>query len=587
MFKNSSKSDWSLSSTPLAYSYIRFSTPEQRKGDSLRRQTKAVTEWCDRNNVRLDISTTLQDLGKSAFLGEHRKNHDRYALAAFLKMVDDGKIPHGSFLVVENLDRLTREHLRAAVTLFLSIQERGVNIVTTSPEKVYRHDSQDMIDIILAVVELSRGHGESARKSELGGKAWRAKRDAARRGEVQPSRREGRVSGMNLLTHKLPLWVEEKGGKLVAIPERAAAVKRIFALGAAGHGAVTIIKQLKQENVKAFSKSGRWSKSYIIRILRDRRALGDYQAHDHGKPDGDPISGYYPAVVTEAEFYAALKPLTARKAGLQPVTRLGKHVNLFAGLLRDAHGGSYNPNTQHTRVLVNYTALEGYDRRRTFPLAVFERALLEHLVEIEPHEIIGGDKSEDEVVSLSRQLDGIESELSLAVRWMDDNGFSAAIAARIRQLEEKKRSASEQLDDAKRRVSTPVNGAWKEFRNLAEVMDKSKNPIDTRVRLRAALRRAIDHIVMLVIPRGTGRDRFCMVTVIFAGGKDRRWYRIWYQSGSNGRPARQAANAFDFGESDDLDLTKPELIAHMEDHFSNMDNDQLQEFLEESMVELK
>src|SRR5947209_2278239 len=87
---------------PAAYSYIRFSTPEQAKGDSLRRQTEFTREWCERNSVRLDQSTTLHDLGKSAFTGKHRHNPDRHALAAFLKLVESGRVPAGSYLVIEN-----------------------------------------------------------------------------------------------------------------------------------------------------------------------------------------------------------------------------------------------------------------------------------------------------------------------------------------------------------------------------------------------------------------------------------------------------------------------------------------------------
>src|SRR5262245_26570368 len=121
---------------PTAYSYIRFSSPEQAKGDSLARQVQATKEWCRRNKVRLDESVTLHDLGKSAYTGEHRKNPDRHALASFLRLVESGKVPRGSsYLVVESLDRLTREHVRAAASLFLSILEQGVSIVTTTPER--------------------------------------------------------------------------------------------------------------------------------------------------------------------------------------------------------------------------------------------------------------------------------------------------------------------------------------------------------------------------------------------------------------------------------------------------------------------
>src|SRR5262249_22068026 len=156
---------------------------------------------------------------------EHRKNPDRHALALFLKLVESGKVPRGSYLVIENLDRLSREHVRAAATLFFSILEAGINIVTTNPERVFRHDSREMTDVIIAVVDLSRGHGESERKSELIGAAWREKRECARSNKPQPYRKDNRVGGMSLLTHSLPAWVREEEGKLVPIPEKAAVVR--------------------------------------------------------------------------------------------------------------------------------------------------------------------------------------------------------------------------------------------------------------------------------------------------------------------------------------------------------------------------
>src|SRR5262249_37044857 len=174
-------------------------------------------------------------------------------------------------LLVENLDRLTREHVRAAVTLFLSILEQGVSIVTTGTGRVFRHDSDDMTDVIIAVVELSRGHGESKRKSETVGGAWGAKRKARQAGEGQPAKNENRVNGMAILTHRLPAWVEEHGGKPVLIPGAAAAVRRVFALAAAGRGAALIVKTLTAEKVPPLGPSGHWARSYVGLILKDRR----------------------------------------------------------------------------------------------------------------------------------------------------------------------------------------------------------------------------------------------------------------------------------------------------------------------------
>jgi DNA invertase Pin-like site-specific DNA recombinase len=46
-----------------AYSYIRFSNPEQAAGDSLRRQTERAAEYCRQRGWKLDVALTLRDLG--------------------------------------------------------------------------------------------------------------------------------------------------------------------------------------------------------------------------------------------------------------------------------------------------------------------------------------------------------------------------------------------------------------------------------------------------------------------------------------------------------------------------------------------
>ena len=160
----------------IAYSYVRFSTPEQSRGDSLRRQTEAAAAWCDRNDARLDASTTLHDLGKSAYKGAHLKNPDRNALATFLKLVEDGKVARGSFLVIESLDRLTREHIRPALTLLLNLIEAGVRVVQLKPVEVVYDDNVEPMTLMMALMELSRGNSESKVKSQRIGAAYKNKR---------------------------------------------------------------------------------------------------------------------------------------------------------------------------------------------------------------------------------------------------------------------------------------------------------------------------------------------------------------------------------------------------------------------------
>src|SRR5262245_37503899 len=109
---------------PTAYSYLRFSHPDQATGDSVRRQTKLRDAWLKRNpKVTLDTSLSLEDKGVSAFKGAHYqkdgKPDDRHCLGRFLAMVKEGQIARGSYLIVESLDRLSREDAIDAQLLLL------------------------------------------------------------------------------------------------------------------------------------------------------------------------------------------------------------------------------------------------------------------------------------------------------------------------------------------------------------------------------------------------------------------------------------------------------------------------------------
>jgi len=102
-----------------AYSYLRFSTKEQALGDSERRQVDACRAYCAKNNLTLDES--LRDPGVSAFRGKHARVG---ALAKFLDAIQAGKVEQGSLLIVEALDRLSREEVMAALTQFIGIPAR-------------------------------------------------------------------------------------------------------------------------------------------------------------------------------------------------------------------------------------------------------------------------------------------------------------------------------------------------------------------------------------------------------------------------------------------------------------------------------
>ena len=150
---------------PIAYSYIRFSTAEQKKGDSLRRQTELSKNYADQHGLTLDSSLHMHDLGISAY---DRSNLTRGALGVFLEAVKQGRIIPGSFLLVESLDRLSRAQVMEALPIFISILNQGITIVTLSDGMEYNTKSvgNNFGSLIISISIMARAHEESATKSK-------------------------------------------------------------------------------------------------------------------------------------------------------------------------------------------------------------------------------------------------------------------------------------------------------------------------------------------------------------------------------------------------------------------------------------
>jgi DNA invertase Pin-like site-specific DNA recombinase len=491
---------------PIAFSYVRFSHPDQIKGDSLRRQTEAAQDWCKQNNVVLDTSTTLHDLGRSAFTGTHRHNPDRHALAGFLRLVEQGKVARGSYLIIENLDRLSREHILPALTLLLNLIQAGVRVVQLKPVEQVFDEKVEPMSLMMAIMELTRGHGESAMKSERLTGAWQTRKKRARE--------TGRV-----VTRLLPAWLREKDGKPILIPDRAEVVRRIFDMAAAGYGQTSIVKKLTQEGVPAFGPSGVWGRSYINLILKDRRAIGEYQPRKRDRStDGEPIPGFYPAVVSEDTWYAARAGAVKRK--WKP-GRIGKHVNVFSGLLYSAVDGDVfyvatrTDQGKQQRVLLNRAATEGRTKCQSFPFPTFEVAALSQLIEVNPHDVLNGDSRPDEVLALSNQHEEKKARLAEVDAQLRQLGDVATLGRLAAELETEIAALAARISEARQTASHPLSEAWGEAKGILAALDSAPDPLDARLRLRAALRRIINRITLLVVP--AGRDRLAAVSVQFAG----------------------------------------------------------------------
>lgn len=103
-------------------------------------------------------------------------------MAGFFEAIQTGKVAAGSTLLVESLDRLSRDQITSALTQFLNIINAGITVVTLMDKMTYNRETinQNPGSLMMSIVIMMRAHEESATKSQRIGSAWSKKRKEAR-----------------------------------------------------------------------------------------------------------------------------------------------------------------------------------------------------------------------------------------------------------------------------------------------------------------------------------------------------------------------------------------------------------------------
>jgi DNA invertase Pin-like site-specific DNA recombinase len=432
---------------PKAFSYLRMSTDEQLKGDSRRRQLEASKAYAEEHGLELADNAQLEDIGISAFKGANVRVG---ALGKFLAAVTDGSVHSGSYLLVESLDRLSREELLAAHTLFLSIVQAGIVLVTLDDRQVYRAGNLDVVKLITSLVRQERAHEESKLKSARVGAAWKNKR--AKAAEGQP------------MTARCPAWLrlapDRKSYEL--IPDRVEIVRQIFADSAAGLGMYSIARRLNAAGVPAFVGKQGWHRSYLAKTLENRAVLGEIQPHVkvEGKrvAQGEPIENYYPAIVSRELFYQAEQSRTQRKNGGSGRKGPG-YTNLFTGIARCAYCHSTivfenkGPGKGGGTYLVCGSAQRGRSCDATrWKYLDFEASFLAFVQELDLDSIINAGQDAEKRKELEAEIAATKGEISSVAGLMEKTyavlqagGSPEFIAGKLNELTAKKAQLQSRL----------------------------------------------------------------------------------------------------------------------------------------------
>ena len=432
---------------PKAYSYIRMSTTEQANGDSARRQDKATRDYAEQNN--LELAEILIDKGFSAFTGS---NAEFGKLGAFIALAEDGKIEDGSFLLVESLDRISRQNIFQAMGLLEKIINLGINIVTLSDKKIYSRKSgtDSQSDLIFAIFALIRAHEESQLKSVRLRASWENKRSLARDGKNT--------------RHVIPKWLRysECGSIIEIIPERAAVIQKIFDLCHSGWGAYSIAKNLNNEGLETWGRAKFWQESYIKKITHSRAVIGEYQPHTLERNAaksirskiGEPIKDYYPKVVESHIFFECQSAMEQRS--LNGRGRKGSALsNLFSSLIfcekcgsgmrfidkgKPPKGGKY---LRCTRAILTSEC-----NAHSYRYVEIEDLILNTLKQLDMKKI----RSDDGYLKITSQLKNKASELEDSINNISDRIKDLMSTLETKPLEEFKEAIEKLSHDKKRKI---------------------------------------------------------------------------------------------------------------------------------------
>jgi DNA invertase Pin-like site-specific DNA recombinase len=149
--------------------------------DAVNRQDERGFEYFNRviASTGLTLDNTVRcDKGRSAFKGSNLK--EDAALRKILDEIAAGTIASGSILIVENLDRISRQGPNLVRQVLARVTDNGVEIhILNINQMLKKNWENDFGQSVVVDNELQRAWKESLYKSDRIGRAWKAKKDNA------------------------------------------------------------------------------------------------------------------------------------------------------------------------------------------------------------------------------------------------------------------------------------------------------------------------------------------------------------------------------------------------------------------------
>jgi DNA invertase Pin-like site-specific DNA recombinase len=294
-----------------AYSYSRFSSSKQNKGSSIERQTALFDQWLANSPDFEEGHIRAIDKATSAYSGKNKKA----GLGSLLTLVKEGYIKAGSAIVIEALDRLSRESFDDAYETFRNIVKAGVLLITLEDNQVYDKSTSDSSSMYVLVAKLQAAHEYSDRLSKRVKAAVNLKLSKAK-------------EGLAVKAPNRPYWIDADN----KLNSNAEVALRLIELYLAGGGQRAVLRQLAAEfpnnkNIPADARS-------IKRILANEALMGHWRG-----------VSCFPSLINVVKFNEIQEALSKRT-----IKSSAEEQYLLSGLIKCTEcGSSFNFRRQSPR----------------------------------------------------------------------------------------------------------------------------------------------------------------------------------------------------------------------------------------------
>lgn len=405
------------------YQYSRVSSANQVSGLGLIRQRS--DEVAKRLSIEFNLpiyGQALSDSGKSAFKGKHI---EKGVFGEFLDAIARGEVQKNSILIVEALDRISRQSVNVSAGLMLQIINAGVRIYTVIDDMFYSSEDPELMGkLIVSIVKLSAANDESDKKSK------RTKSNI-------------RIACERYITGERDLIVA--GGKPVAwmtaqrqpIPENIEDVKKMIELRKKGNGYMRIANFFE-------SKYGykKWAANNVRKILMSRALYGE-RTITSGETKYV-LEEYYPVLMSKADWLS-IQPEQKKINSTSSKSCLLTGINVSrCGHCGKSIIGRYLESKNIFRLVCDAKYKKSSNCVMSFNAYMAEFLVLQMCADkVWTNNTIDTSDIDNSIAELEIQLKDLESQLSSMTK------IPAMFISKVAELEEKLELQKEEREKAK------------------------------------------------------------------------------------------------------------------------------------------